>query len=180
MNWITENPWPGILGLAGTGLVLLIVGSGRTKAASLLCILLAVALYFVEAMIVTTGEQLEANLNEMLDGFKNRDIALIGSHLSADAQGLKETADEGLQLVDVSSSFHIKDVEAKLNDDGKSAWVELRGNGLLTVKSSNTPYHTATRWKTLWKQQADDTWKLVEVHRLNPVKGDEIGILAAE
>ena len=180
MSWITENPWPGILAIAGTGLVLLIVGTGRTKAASLICILLAVALYVVESMIVTTGEQLEANLNEMLDGFKNRDITQIASHLSADAQGLKETANEGLQLVDVSRSFHIKDVDTKLSDDGKSAWVELRGNGLLTVKSSNTPYHTATRWKTLWKQHSDGTWKLVEVHRLNPVNGDEIGILAAE
>lgn len=179
MSWITENPWPGILGIAGTGLVLLIVGTGRTKAASLICILLAVALYVVESMIVTTGEQLEANLNEMLDGFRNRDISLIASHLSDEAQGLKDTAADGLQLVDVSKSFHIKDVETTINADGKSAWVELRGNGLLTVRSNNTPYHTATRWKTLWKQQTDGTWKLVEVHRLNPINGDEIGILAA-
>lgn len=179
MSWITENPWPGILGIAGVGLVLLIVGTGRTKAASLICLLLAIALYVVESMIVTTGEQLEANLNEMLDGFRYRDINLIASHLSANAQGLKETANEGLQLVEVSRSFHIKDVDTKISEDGKSAWVELRGNGLLTVRINNTPYHTATRWKTLWKQQVDGAWKLVEVHRLNPVNGDEMGIFTA-
>jgi len=180
MSWITENPWPGIMGLAGAGVVLLIVGTGRSKLAAVICVLLAVALYVAESMIVTTGEQLEANLNQMLEGFRNADTQVIASHLSPEAQSLKDTAEEGLTLVDVSRSFHIKDVETTVSDDGSSAWVDLRGNGLLTVKASNTPYHAATRWKTLWKKQSDGAWKLAEVHRLNPVNGDEIGILTRQ
>ncbi len=179
MGWITENPWPGILLLAGTALVLLIVGAGRTKLAALICILCAVGLYLVEAAIVTTGEQLEANLNQMLEGFKARDLNAIASHISADAPNLKETADQGLQMVDVGNSLHIKDVEATLDESGNSAWVDLRANGMLTIRSNNTPYHASTRWKTLWKQQ-DGVWKLAEVHRLNPVNGDEIGVLAPQ
>lgn len=179
MSWITENPWPGVMCLSGLALVLFIAGTGRAKGASLLFLLLAVALYVVESAIVTTSEQLEANLNQMLEGFQTRDINAIASHISSDAPKLKETADQGLELVEVGKTFHIKDVETTMDESGKSAWVELRANGKLTIRSNNTPYHAVTRWKTLWKEQ-DGVWKLAEVHRLNPVNGEEIGVLAAQ
>lgn len=179
MSWITENPWPGVMCLSGIGLVLFIAGTGRARGASLLFIVIAVALYFVESVIVTTSEQLEANLNQMLEGFQERDLNAIAVHISPDAPKLKETADQGLQLVDVAKAFHIKDVETTIDDSGKSAWVDLRANGTLTIRSNNTPYHAMTRWKTLWKEQ-DGVWKLAEVHRLNPVNGEEIGVLAAQ
>jgi hypothetical protein len=92
---------------------------------------------------------------------------------------LRDIAAKGLDLVSVSPAFHLKNVEVQLGENGNTAWVDLHGNGTLTLRQNNTPYHAITRWKTLWKLQSGQ-WKLVELHRLNPVNGDEIGVLAAE
>ena len=180
MSWITENPWPLMLILAGTALVLLIVGgSKKSQVIAVGCAIAATGLYFLEGFIVTPAEDVEQNLQSMLKGFVAHDLTAIDRLIAAESPGLKETARQGLDLAQLDDDFHMKDIAVTVIDDGKFAEVHLRANGSLIVRQNNTPYHAMTRWRTKWVHQ-DGTWKLVSVHRLNPVTGEEIGVLEAE
>ena len=176
MSWITENPWPLMLILAGVATVMLILGESRGRRAALACAVAAVGLYILESGIETPGEQVEISLQTMLQGFIDEDLEAITSQIAEESPGLKETAKQGLELVQVHNGFHMKDVVVSVSDDGQSAEAELRANGSMTLRQANTPYHAATRWRTKWKL-VGDSWKLTEVHRLNPVNGDAIGVL---
>jgi hypothetical protein len=179
MSWITENPWPLMLLLAGTALVMLILGERHLRTASWCGFVLAGGVYLVESLIVTSGEQLEETMQSMLDGFVAGDLHAIDAGISDQAPALKETARRGLALVELRRDFHLKDITVSVADDGQSASAELRANGMLVVRQSSTLARASTRWLTKWIRQQDH-WTLLEVHRLNPVTGEEIGVLTAQ
>ena len=178
MNWITENPWPLLLILLGTALVLMIVGEPRLRRVALGCVVAAVGLYFLESAIVTPGEHVEQNLQKMLSGFVREDLESINGLIASGSPGLKEQARRGLSLARLHEGFHLKDVAVTVSQDGLSADVHLRANGGLTVREGNTPFHAVTRWETQWALE-NGVWKLSKVRRLDPVSGTEIGILDA-
>jgi hypothetical protein len=165
--------------LSGLAAFYLIIRARGSHWIVFICLGLAAGLYVLEGSIVTPSEQIAAGLDELRLGFVKESTADIFRWISEDSPDLRETAAKGLELVSVSRAFQLKNIEVKPAENGNSAWVEFRGNGTLTLRQNNTPYHAITRWKTLWKLQSGQ-WKLVEVHRLNPVNGDEIGVLAAE
>lgn len=179
MTWITENPWPGIMILSGLAAFCLIIRASGSSWIAFLCLGLAAGLYVLEGSIITPAEQIVVGLEQLRLGFVKESKADIFRWISDDSPDLRDMAAKGRELVSVSPTFHLKNVKVELAENGNTAWVDLRGNGTLTLRQNNTPYHATTRWKTLWKLQSGQ-WKLVEVHRLNPVNGDEIGVLAAE
>jgi hypothetical protein len=179
MSWITENPWPLVLILAGAAVILLLVGQSRSRAFAMACALVAAAVYLVESWVVTPAEEVEQGLQSMLQGFIESDINSIERLISDDSPGLIQEARKGLEMVELHPAFHLQDVAVSVSDDGQSADAHLRANGTLTIRNSNVSNHAATRWRTRWVRQ-EDTWKLSEVHRLNVVTGDEIGIHAVE
>jgi hypothetical protein len=179
MSWITENPWPLIMILSGVAVVLLILGESRTRSFAVAFALMAVGLYFLEAWIVTPAEHVEGRLESLLNQFKAENLSAIGEHIDDGSPKLRETAEQGLKLVMLHKGFHLQDLKITVADDGQSANAELRANGTMTVRQANTPYHASTRWKTRWLLRGD-AWKLSEVARLNPVTGEEIGILEAQ
>jgi hypothetical protein len=176
MSWITENSWPLVLILGGIAAVLLILGESRMRTAALLCAAAAVGLHFLENAIVTASEEVEMSLQEMLDGFKAADLQVIEERISATSPSLKDTAAKGLALVSLSDDFHMKDIVITVDSNEQAATVELRANGGMILKQSDTPVRAATRWNTRWILESG-SWKLAEVQRLNPVTGDEIGVL---
>ena len=176
MSWITENPWPLIMILAGATIVMLILGDSRGKSIALAFAIVAVGVYFLEASIVTPSEQIEASLEDLLKGFVAENLEAINQKIDDQSPALKEYAKKGLALVSLDKSFHMQDIVVKVASDGQTAEAELRANGSLTVRQANMPTHAATRWRTNWKLHRDG-WKLSEVHRLNPLTGDEIGVL---
>lgn len=179
MSWITENPWPLIMILSGVALVLLILGEGRTRSVAVAFVLMAVGLYFLEAWIVTPAEHVEGRLESLLEQFKSENLTAIAEHIDDGSPKLRDTAEQGLKLVMLDKGFHLQDLKITVADDGQSADAELRANGTLTVRQASTPYHASTRWKTRWLFRGDQ-WKLSGVERLNPVTGEEIGILEAQ
>ena len=178
MSWLTENPWPLLLLLAGTGMVALISGVPKGRSVSVVCLLAVVGLYLMEAAIVTPGESVERQLQNMLDGFRDRNHDAINDCIADESPKLRETAAEGLNIVTLTKDFHIKDLEVAVRIDGRTADAHLRANGTLKVNHGDMISHVFTRWQTVWKHDGSD-WKLVEVRRLDPVNGQEMGILDA-
>lgn len=179
MSWITENPWPLILILSGIAAVLLILGESRIRSVAVAFVAMAVGLYFLEEWIVTPAEQVEGRLESLLGQFKTENLPAINEHIDEDSPKLRETAEQGLKLVILDPRFHLQDLKITVSGDGQSADAELRANGTMTVRQANTPYHASTRWKTRWVNRGN-TWKLSEVQRLNPINGEEMGILEAQ
>jgi hypothetical protein len=178
MSWLTENPWPLLLIFAGTSVVAMISGAPKGRSVSVMCVLAAVGLYFIESAVVTPGEEVEAQLQMMLEAFRGRDQNTIDRLVADEAAKLRATAAEGLEMVTLSKDFHIKDLEVTVRADGQTADTHLRANGTLKLKNSGMDTRVFTRWQTVWKYIGTE-WKLVEVRRLDPVNGQEIGILDA-
>ena len=81
-------------------------------------------------------------------------------------------------MVTLTKDFHIKDLAVTLREDGQTADAHLRANGTLKITHSDMLTRVFTRWQTTWKFVGSG-WKLVEVRRLDPVNGQEMGILDA-
>ena len=178
MTLITENPWPLIILFSATGVVAFLLGSkGRNVAG--LCALLAVGTFFLERALISTGEEIEAELEQMLVHFRNADTDAISSQIAPDNTELVDLAQRGINMVSVSESFHIQDVRAEATNDGVQATVTFRANGQVTLKSGGYSGHAATLWQTQWRL-IDGQWKLSEVVRLDPRTGQEIGALAKQ
>lgn len=60
MTWITENPWPLLLLLAGAAVVSLILGDAKGRMIALAFVLIAAGVYFLESAIVTPAEDVDA------------------------------------------------------------------------------------------------------------------------
>ena len=178
MSWLTENPWPLLLLFAGTAVIALISGAPKGRSVSVVCLLAVVGLYLTEAAIVTPGELVEDQLQIMLDAFRDRNQDAINDCIADESPKLRETAAEGLKLVTLTKDFHIKDLEVTVRADGQTADAHLRANGTLKVNHGDMFSHVFTRWQTVWKHVGSE-WKLVEVRRLDPVNGQEMGILDA-
>ena len=178
MSWLTENPWPLLLLFAGTAVIALISGAPKGRSVFVVCLLAVVGLYLTEAAIVTPGELVEDQLQIMLDAFRDRNQDAINDCIADESPKLRETAAEGLNLVTLTKDFHIKDLEVTVRADGQTADAHLRANGTLKVNHGDMFSHVFTRWQTVWKHVGSE-WKLVEVRRLDPVNGQEMGILDA-
>jgi hypothetical protein len=178
MSWLTENPWPLLLILAGTAVVALISGAPKGRSIGIVCLLAAAGVYFVESSVVTPAEEVEGQLQTMLEAFRERDQTTIDRLIVNESPKLRETAARGLEMVTLTKDFHIKDLEVVLRADGATADAHLRANGSLTVNSNDMLTRVFTRWQTVWKHIGTE-WKLTEVRRLDPVNGQEVGILDA-
>ena len=179
MRWIAEDPWPGIILLAGVAGLCLILRARASRWLVPVCLGLAGGLYLLEQSIVTSSERIQEGLESLRLGFVNESQEEINRWISEDSPELRQSAMDGLKLVSVSRGFHLQNVQVQLEEGEQRAVVELRGNGIVTIRPNDMPQHASTRWKTTWVLKSD-RWQLVEVRRLNPVTGDEIGVLSAQ
>lgn len=180
MTYISDNPWPLILLLVATSVAAFLLGESRGKAAAVTCLLVAVGLYFLEQYLASPREEVEQQLQTMLTHFKNRDVAAIEGQISADSPNLAIIAAQGLELVDVEETFHLRSVDCELKNNELVAEAFVRANGDVTLRSrGGGSRHIPTFWKTIWKRE-DSSWKLVEVVRLNPANGEEMGYFSGQ
>jgi hypothetical protein len=174
MTYLTENPWPLMIVLLGAGLVCLFALSGSGRMGAIACGLLAAGVYLVEGIIVTPAEHIEQEVHTMLDSFKRSDLPAISQQISDENPGLKDIAEQGLQLVQLKSDFHVKSVAVEMSDDGTSATAKVRANGNVRLKSNGYERRIPEFWETKWKDEAG-VWRMTDAIRLNPVNGERIG-----
>lgn len=180
MTYITDNPLPLLILIAALAVVSFLSGVPRGKTFTAVLLLLGCGVYFLEQYLVSPAEEVEHELHVMLDHFKSENLSGITAQIAAESQALAEIAKKGLELVDLSDTFHIKSINVAVNDAEAEAVAMVRANGKVTL-----PYHGGEThripnyWRTEWKTE-DDTWKLVKVTRLNPVNGTEMGYFSAQ
>ena len=176
MSWFTENPWPLIMLLVGFAVLALILGQSKGRLGAIVFLLFAAGVYLLEGMIITPAERVEETLQAMHKAFVADDLTTINAMISDESPQLRETAKKGLDLVDLDDGFHLQDVVVTIADDQKSAEIQLRANGMVRLRDNSITTHVATRWRTKWVTK-DEKWLLSDVHRLDPMTGNEIGVL---
>ena len=154
MSYLNENPLPGILIFASIAVVAWLSGSQHGKRISLICIACSVGLYFLEQALVSTGEEVEAAVVEMLENFKKEDLIAIGNQIADQDPQLIKLAERGLNLVDLNSDFQLKSAETTVSDDQQTVTAFIRANGRVLISSEAAGNrHVATYWKTTWVRQ---------------------------
>lgn len=178
MRWITENPWPLMLMLLAASIVSGILLPRRGYLIGTALLGAALLVWFVENQIVTAGERVELELQAVLEGFRQRDLNAINRRISDTTPELRKVAAAGLELVRLHAGFHMTDVSVTVSDDGQEAVAELRANGPVTLLEHQLDSQVSTRWRvTLQLQQG--SWRIFQVHRLDVISGEDMGILDA-
>ncbi|MBL8814647.1 MAG: hypothetical protein JNL58_01360 [Planctomyces sp.] len=178
MQWVTENPWPIMILLLTAAVVsaLMIERKGRLIAAILAA--MAAGVWLIEQSTVTTAEEVQAAAEDMLNGFITRDLNVVQGRISETKPELRETAQKGMDLVKLGESFHIKDVEVAVSDNGTQATMKLRANGPVTLEREGYVQNAATRWNTTWVLESGQ-WKLSAYERLSVINNKPIGAFDA-
>lgn len=175
--WFTENPWPPMI-LAGLG-ALICYGLWNNDRRNLYFILTFVFLamtgiiYAVERAIVTDGEKLHQEVVVLCDQFRKRDPATL-SHFSATASDLKALCQTAMDTVEIGDDLRLTDFNTKLTNQNSRASVHFRANATISV--SGFRQHYPFRCILGFQKEAGD-WKIVDVQRLDPIKGDQIGVM---
>jgi hypothetical protein len=175
--WFTENPWPPML-LAGVGALLFfgLWNNNRRKLYGLCavaCLVMTGVIYAVERVIVTDGEKLQAQVALLCDQFRRRDPATL-EQFSATAPDLKLMCASTMQLVEVGNDLRLTDMHTTFSNANSRANVHFRANATISVMGFNG--HHPFRC-VLGFQKEGGTWKIVDIERLHPIKGDKIGLM---
>ena len=179
MEYLSNNPWPLMVMFAGIAIVAFLSGVSVGQRIAAVCIALMVGVYFLEEYLISPQEMVESELHTMLSHFKNRNVPAIAKQISSQSPDLATIAEQGLELVDISESFHINSIYVEMQHDG-SATATVRANGDVTLRQNGGGTHAIPNyWKTEWKQESDQ-WRLFTVVRLNPVNGTEMGYFSAQ
>ena len=175
--WFTENPWPPII-LAGFG-ALVCFGLWNNERRNLYLILTLVclgamgAIYALERAIITDGEKLQAEVVVLCQEFRRRDPAAL-EHFSSTAPELKSLCKTAMEMVEIGDDLRLTDFHTKLTGQNSRASVHFRANATISVMgwSGHHPFRCILDF-----QKEAGSWKIVEVQRLDPIKGDKIDMM---
>ncbi len=173
--WFTETPWPpiAILGLLGGACLFAAMQTQRGKwlVAAGLCVVLAVAVWFIEAAIVTPGEQVEANLLAMVQAFQKNDEPGTLKFISPGSPKLVLLVKLAIPLVDIGEDFRITDVQIQTFANDTGATSHFRVNTTVHTPMQGNLGHMPFRFNGKWRIEAGQ-WRLTQIEELDPINGE--------
>ncbi len=174
--WFTEDPWPPILILALLAIVYGIAWNATHRGLYLLTTIGLIGLGFVvliaEELIETESEKVEAQVHALADAVKEGDPETVIAFISTEAGGLRQLIGSRIQDVDVADDLRITDLQVTLESSAEKAKSHFRANGTGTLKQSFS-HNFTTRWNLTWQKERE-TWKVIQIDQLDPIKGDVI------
>jgi hypothetical protein len=177
--WFTEDPWPpvlicGLVALIGLGLW---ASSKRVLHLGIVAVAALAAIGFVllEQSIVTDAERIEAQVRTLCTQFQLKDQALF-EHFSPQAPELRTMVGAALALVTVEDDLSLTDFQTKLTNQGSRATCHFRANATISLSMLGKVGRQPARFELTFAKEGD-AWKIIEVKRLNPLNGKEMGVL---
>jgi hypothetical protein len=174
--WFTETPWPpiAILGLAGGAFLFAALQTQRGKwlVAVGVCLVLALAVWFIERAIVTPGEQVEGNLLALVEAFQKNDEAGTLKHISTgpNSLGLAVLVKLAILSVDIDPDYRITDVQIQTQAHDTAATSHFRVNANIHMPTQGNLGHKPFRFLGKWRIEAGQ-WRLTEIAELDPING---------
>lgn len=178
--WFTEDPWPPMIILGICALLALAWWRQNQRLLALGiavgCLLLAGAVYVVEQWIVTPAELVQQKTVDLCWNFKRKAPETIEA-FSDSAPQLKVLCQTAMSLVNVGDDLRLTDLQARMSNEDTRAITHFRANATVTYMGQVGGYQPS-RFELTWARENDD-WKIIAVRRLNPVSGEELGVLDA-
>ena len=180
--WFTETAWPPIIILMMSAAVMLALWSTSRRAinliAAVLLLLCCGVVYVIEQQIVTERERVEAAVHDMAAAFESADTGATLEFISPRAFDLQLAVQiaMGAMEIRVRDDLRITDVSVEMLNEESRAKVHLRANGTFYVAEYGDVGHQPTRWNITWQKEGGE-WKVIDVERLDPVRGDSIPLL---
>lgn len=176
MGLFTENPWPLIVPCLIAAVGLFVVWNQQRRKGLLIgaaaAIALALTAVVVDHFVVTTAEHLEQNIRDLTAAFQRKDRDRTLSYFSQREVVLKLLVETALASVEVHRDLDVKDVQVTLLAGETLAKTRFRANGTVSYQQTNAG-HQPSRWELKWQREGND-WKIIEVHRLHPMKDEEL------
>lgn len=178
--WFTENPWPpilvAVLGALLCGALWNKDRNGRYLIGAVICLLLTGGLYGFERAVVTEGELLQDDVTQMCDQFRKRQPATL-DHFSVSAPEFRDLCDKTMKMVEIGDDLRLTAFETTFSNNNSRADVHFRANATISVMSfkAHHPFRCVLTY-----QKEGGRWKIVDVKRLDVIKGNQIDIMAPQ
>ena len=140
---------------------------------ALVCLALTGGFYALERAIVTDGEKLQQQVVQLCDQFRKRDPATL-DHFSPTAPELKSLCKTAMETVEVGNDLRLTDFHTTFTGQNSRANVHFRANATISVMghSGHHPFRCI-----LGFQKEAGVWKIVDVQRLDPIKGGKMDVM---
>ena len=175
--WFTENPWPPmLLAVLGSLVCFGLWNSNRRNLylmSAFVFLGIAGAVYVVERAIVTDSEKLQAEVVQLCNQFRKRDPATL-DHFSLNATDLRFLCKTAMETVEIHDDLRLTDFHTRFTGQNSQASVHFRANA--TISAMGFTGHHPFRC-ILDFQKEGGAWKIVDVQRLDPIKGDKINVM---
>lgn len=173
--WFTENPWPPMV-LAGlAALICFAIWNNDRRNLYLILGLAFLAMtgviYAAERAILTDGEKVQQQVAVLCDQFRRKDEAAL-DHFSPTVPELRTLCQTAMGMVDVGNDLRLTDFATTITNQNSRATVHFRANA--TISAGGFSGHHPFRCLLTFQKEAG-AWKIVDVQRLDPIKGDKIG-----
>ena len=182
----TENPWPAMIVLLCVAVLCVGKWIGRRKIGSLViavvCILLGAGCYLLDMYVQTAGELITQNVYDLTTAFQQQNVPKTLGFFSAQAIPERVLISTALNQVRVGEDLRVSDVSVTFKAANSLAISHFRANASVTINIPGGPHHVSyhpSRWELDWQKEAGE-WKIVKVHRLNPITGKETGFMSAD
>lgn len=175
--WFTENPWPPMV-IAGLCALVSFAFWNRDRrnvyfVIGFLLLGATGAIYAVERAIVTEGELLQNDVALMCDQFRRRDPRTL-DHFSDGAPEWKGICRTAMEMVEVRDDLRLTDFRTNFTKEKSNATVHFRANA--TISAMGMTAHHPFRC-VLTYQKEGGQWKIVDVERLDPIKGEKMDVM---
>lgn len=175
--WFTENPWPPMVLACLAALIFFAIWSNDRRnlyfVLGLIFLAMTGVIYAVERLVVTDGEKLQQEVVELCDQFRRRDKVAL-DHFSQSASDLKTLCQVAMDTVEVGNDLRLTDFATTMSNQNSQATVHFRANATISVMGHSG--HHPFRCLLTFQKEAG-AWKIVDVQRLDPIKGDKIGTM---
>ena len=176
--WFTENPWPPMLMTGLCAVVCFWVWNSDRRylyiVLGLVFLGLSGGIYAVERAIVTDGERLQGDVALLCDEFRRRDSRTL-DHFSESAADLKALCKSAMEIVEIRDDLRLTDFRTTFTNENSRASVHFRANA--TIAAMGFSGHHPFRCNLGFRKEGG-VWKITDLERLDPIKGDKIEPMA--
>jgi hypothetical protein len=178
--WFTETSWPPII-ICCILAVLLIAqwyntGRDRNLIGVGVLAVLGLSIYWIEISIVTERERVTENIYGITSAFQQKELEKTLDYVSVNAGDVRKLVEAAHHLVDVRNDLSVTDVQVTMMSDNSRAVTRFRANASLSVQGYGDVGRRPSYWEVTWQSEGDE-WRIIRVQRLNPVSGEQMGIL---
>lgn len=179
--WFTETPWPPMAICVAAAVLLAAAWYQNRRAVwlfgSLVALVATGGIWVVEQQIVTEPERVEQLVVEMVTAFQQQDVDRTLSYFAENNERDRGLLKGAIKIVHVHDDLQIRDVTVTLTSGATRAVSRFRANA--TIEVPHYTGHQPSRWEITWEKIAGH-WKIIRVTRLDPLTGEEKGILQAQ